>query len=163
MSETKQIIIRHEVADYLKVGGAFEVMSVFNQIDENTTAQTKETQYTADKAKTKITTGYAVSFPITADMYKNEKTAEWLRDVAEEQKVGADAQTEYIRVRLYQPIDSKPNTYYARKFVVSAEITAITGAGGENMVIAGNLNAVGNVVIGEFNVQSKTFTPKVGG
>ena len=157
--QVKAPILRHDVADYLKVGAGFELMSVYNQIDENPTAQTKETQYTVDKSKTKMTTGYATVFPITGDMYKNEATAEYLRDIGEEQKLGADCQTEYVRVRLYQPVAETPDTFYARRFQIAVEITGITGAGGENMVIAGNLNAMGDVEIGTFNVKTKTFTP----
>lgn len=155
---TKTQILRHNVADYLKVGSEFVLMSVFNAIDENPTAQVKETQYTADKTKSKRTIGYSTTFPITADMYKNEKTSEFLRDIGEEQRLGADCETEYVRVRLYQPIAGKTNVFYARLFRVAVEISGITGAGGESMVIAGNLNGISDVVIGTFDTTTKTFT-----
>ena len=52
----------------------------------------------------------------------------------------------------------KENTFYARKFRVSVEVSSITGAGGEIISQEGNLNQIGDVVIGEFNTQTKTFT-----
>lgn len=151
-------ISRFLVADYLQIGSTNELMSVFEQIDENPTAQVDEVHFTCNKTSTKNTKGYAPVFPISARMYKNNSVAEWLRDVGEEQKTGSDCETYYYRVRLYQPIEGQDNTYYARRFKVSAEISGITGAGGENMVIAGNLNSVEDVVIGEFNTVTRTFT-----
>ena len=68
-------------------------------------------------------------------------------------------EADYFRVRLYQPIPEKQNTYYARKFRVGFEISGITGAGGEIMSIDGNMNAIGDAVVGEFNISTKTFTP----
>lgn len=46
-----------------------------------------------------------------------------------------------------------------RKFRVGFEISGITGAGGEIMSIDGNMNAIGDAVVGEFNISTKTFTP----
>lgn len=154
-------IMRYDVADYINVRPETEeetivLMSVFNTIDENPQAQTKETHYTSQKTATVQTTGYKPQFPITADMFKNEETIEFIRDIAEEQKVGVE--TDYYRVRIYQPIVGKENTFYARKFRVSIEVSSIKGNGGEQMSIDGNLNSVADVVIGEFNTTTKKFT-----
>lgn len=169
MPMTKEVVIieneaimRHSVADYIDVGTTatpeIVVMSVYNSIDENPQATTRETHYTAQKTATTITTGYKPQFPITGDMYKNEKTSEFFRDIGEEQRLGVA--TDYYRVRLYQPIEGKGNTFFARKFRVSIEISGIKGNGGEQMTIDGNLNSVADVVIGEFNTETKTFTAK---
>ncbi|MEG2295433.1 MAG: hypothetical protein RSB96_01670 [Oscillospiraceae bacterium] len=160
MAGMKNPIFRDKLADYIKIGKEFEVMKVYNQIDENPSAKTKETHYTSQKTSTKTTIGYAPSFPITGDMYSSERTSEFFRDIGEEQKIGSDCETEYLRVRLYEPIAGKDNTCYARLFRVAVEITGITGAGGEHMVITGNLNSLDDVVIGEFNTETKTFTSK---
>lgn len=155
---SEQVVMRYGMLDYMKIGATYEKMSVFEELDENPAAQVDEFHFTCNKTATKNTKGYAPVFPIKARMYKNNTVAEWLRDVGEEQKVGADCETDYIRVRLYQPITGESNTYYARKFRVSAEISSFTGAGGESMVIAGNLNSVADVVVGKFNTTTKTFT-----
>lgn len=156
----KTPIMRFHVADYLNVTPeteeTIELMSVFNTIDENPQAQTKETHYTSQKTSTVQTTGYKPQFPITGDMFHNEKTIEFIRDIAEEQKIGAE--TDYYRVRLYQPIVGKDDTFYARKFRVSIEISSIKGNGGEQMSIDGNFNSVADVIIGEFNTKTKIFT-----
>ena len=81
---------------------------------------------------------------------KQYKVAEG--DVLFIEKLGVEA--DYFRVRLYQPIPEKQNTYYARKFRVGFEISGI-----EIMSIDGNMNAIGDAVVGEFNISTKTFTP----
>lgn len=155
-------VFRHQVADYLDVGTAetpdIRVMSVFETIDESHNAQTKEKHYTANKSATTITTGYKPQFPITAALYKDNKVVEFLRDIGEEEKLGVEA--DYYRVRLYQPIAGKENTYYARKFRVGFEISGNTGGGGEIISIEGNMNSQRDVIIGEFNTVTRTFTAK---
>ena len=139
-------ILRNKVADYLNTepGGespAYHLMNVFETIDENPNAQVVEKHYTSDKAATKLTSGYAPQFPITGDQYLDNDVSEFIRDIAEEQQIGVE--TDFIR---------------ARKFRVSVEVSSITGAGGEIISQEGNLNQIGDVVIGEFNTQTKTFT-----
>lgn len=156
-------IFRHEVADYLDVGTAdtpdIQVMRTFESIDENPNAQTTTKHYTANKSATVITTGYQTQFPITADMYQNDPVMKYLRDIGEEQKLGV--QTDYIRVRLYEPVGEEANTFYARRFRVEVEISSISGGGGEQISISGNLNSQRDVEIGTFNTETRTFTPAV--
>ena len=160
MAETP--VFRYEMADYLDVGTEeapdIQVMSVFENIDESPNAQTTEKHYTANKSTTTITTGYQTNFPITGDLYKNNKVIEFLRDIGEEQKLGVQAN--YYRVRLYQPIEGKSNTYYARKFLVGFSISTIGGGGGEIVNLDGEMNSLKDAVIGEFNTETRTFTPK---
>ena len=109
-------ILRNKVADYLNTepGGespAYHLMNVFETIDENPNAQVVEKHYTSDKAATKLTSGYAPQFPITGDQYLDNDVSEFIRDIAEEQQIGVE--TDFIRVRLYQPIASKENTFSA--------------------------------------------------
>ena len=154
-------VFRHLIADYLNVGTTeapdFQVMQTFENIDENPNAQTVEKHYTANKSASTITTGYKTQFPFSTDLYINDAVVYYIRDIAEEQKLGE--QTDYIRVRLYEPIADKENTFYARKFRVGFEISSVSGVGGEIAAIAGNLNTLSDVVVGEFNTATRTFTP----
>lgn len=52
--------------------------------------------------------------------------------------------------------DGAKNTYQARKFTVSAEVSKVSGE--NKMSLSGNLNAVGDPVLGTFNTETKTFT-----
>ena len=47
------------------------------------------------------------------------------------------------------------NTFAARKFLVSAEVSGVSGEKKQSM--SGNLNAVGDPLDGYFNTESKTF------
>ena len=158
---TSTPVYRNEVADYLNVAASdasaadYKLLNVMETVDENPNAQTTEKHYTANKSASTLTTGYKTQFPIAGDLYADDDVMEWLRDIGEEQKIGVE--TDLVRVRLYQPIASKENTYYARRFRVSPEISGITGAGGEIVAIGGNLNTVGDVVVGEFNTETKAF------
>ena len=73
--------------------------------------------------------------------------------------VGEDAEFEYCRVELWDQAQEEDspvaNTFAARKFVVSAEVTDITGENKQEM--SGNLTAVGDPVDGTFNTQTKEF------
>lgn len=155
-------VFRYLTADYLNLGTPeapqYEVMTTFENVDESPSAQTVEKHYTCNANASTITTGYKTQFPITTDLYQNEKVTNFIRDIGEEQKLGT--QTEYVRVRLYQPIEGKDSTYYARKFLVGFEISSISGGGGEIVSISGNMNAIGQMEIGEFNTKTRIFTPK---
>lgn len=164
MSEQRMRIKRHMIADYLNVTPQeetpkYEVMSVYNQIDENPQPQTSTTQYTVDAASTSSIDSYQPQFPFDSDLMKNEKTVEFLYDIAWYEKTGLDAETDYIRVDLWKPIEGKENTYKARKFRTACEITGASADAGK-MKVAGNLNGVGDPIFGEFNVKTLLFMPQ---
>ena len=80
-----------------------------------------------------------------------------LYNVGRNQLCGAEAEFDYVRVELFQPGESE-NTFKARKFKVSVEISSYSGAGGETVTVSGNLNAVGDFIDGTFNTKTRTFT-----
>ena len=83
-----------------------------------------------------------------------------LYDVGRNQKTGTDAEFDYVRVELFKPVSGSENTYAARKFRVSCEVSGVAGSGGETVKVTGNLNGVGNFTDGTFNTSTKTFTEK---
>ena len=72
---------------------------------------------------------------------------------------GSDAEFEYCRVELWDQKMSASapvaNTFAARKFLVSAELSGVSGEKKQSM--SGNLNAVGDPVDGYFNTETQTF------
>lgn len=160
MAEAKGTpIFRNMIADYLDVGTAttpdVRLMNVFETVDESPNAQTVDKHYTSDKSSSTITTGYQTQFPITGDRYKDNVVTDFITKIAEEQLLGVQAL--FYRVNLFRPIEGKQNTYYARKFTVEFAIDTLGGAGGEIATIEGNMNAQGDVIVGEFNTQTKEF------
>lgn len=154
-------IFRYLIADYLDIGTSatpdIRLMNVFENVDESPNAQTTDKHYVSDKSSTTITTGYQTQFPITGDRYKDNAVTDFIADIAEKQLLGVQAA--YYRVNVFKPIEGKENTFYARKFTVEFAIDTLGGAGGEIATIEGNMNAQGDVIIGEFNTTTKTFTP----
>lgn len=164
MSElfSPDFVYQYMIGDYLDVGTPdtpdIQLMQTFENIEESPNAQTVEKHFTCNKSATTITTGYKTQFAITTAMCQNEKVSLYLRDIAEEQKLGIT--TDFYRVRIHEPVKDKANTYYARKFRVGFAISKVGGKGGEIKTIDGNMNAIGDVAIGEFNIKTKTFTAK---
>ena len=158
-----QTIQRHQIADYLNVGEAkaetYELMGAgFNTLDENPAAQIDTKTYINDRPATSTIKGYQAQFPFDTDLIASEKAIMYLYDVGRNQETGADSETDYVRVELFNPVSEKENTFKARKFHVAIEVASFAGAGGETVKVTGNLNNVGSFVDGEFNTQTKTFT-----
>lgn len=157
------IIMRNQVADYLDVGASgtpsFALMGVgFNTLDENPSAKTVAKTYISDKSETKTTVGYATVFAFDTDLISDEAATMKLYDIGRNQKVGLDTQLDYVRVELFQRVGETGSKFKARKFKVGVEVAGIAGAGGENIKVTGNLNAIGDFIDGEFDTSTKTFT-----
>lgn len=159
-----ETVMRYQIADYLNTGtsGAetYSLMGVgFNTLDENPSAQSEGKTYICDKTQTSHIKNYQTQFPFDTDLIASETAIMALYDVGRNQKTGSDAEMDYVRVELFQPIAEKDNTFKARKFRVSVEVSSIAGGGGETMKVTGNLNNVGAFIDGEFETTTKTFTP----
>lgn len=161
-----ETVMRHQIADYLDVGTAstpkFALMGVgFNTLDENPNAQTDSKTYVNQKVQTSQIKNYQTQFPFDTDLISSEEAVMALYEVGRDQKTGAAAELDYVRVELFKPVtgESVTNTYSARKFRVAVAVSGIAGAGGETVKVTGTLYAVGDPVAGTFNTSTKTFTP----
>lgn len=158
-----ETVMRYQIADYLNTGTddteQYELCGTgFNNLDEEPSAQIDSKIYINDKTATSYVKSYETVFPFDSDLIASEKAVMALYDVGRNHKTGAEAEMDYVRVELFKPVESKENTFSARKFRVSAEVSSISGEGGEAIAVSGNLNSVGDFVEGEFNTQTKTFT-----
>ena len=158
-----ETIMRFQIADYLGIPGdsdtTYALMGAgFNTLDENPAAQLDTKAYINDKAASSIVKGYQPQFPFDTDLIKSEEAVMELYKIGRDELTGADAERDYIRVELFEPVASKENTFKARNFRVAVEVASCAGAGGETIKVTGNLNNVGTFVDGEFNTTTKTFT-----
>lgn len=159
---SRNVIKRHHFADYLNTGSAnapsFALMGIgFTTLDEEPGAQTETKKYVNEKASSKSVVGYETVFPFESDFIKEQEAIIALYNVGRNHCTGSDAEFQYVRVELWNPVTGKDNEFAARLFVVSAEISEISGE--NDMHVSGNLNAVGDFVGGTFNTKTKTFTP----
>jgi len=153
---------RYDFADYLGITSGqtttYHLMGVgFNSLDENPNAQLDQKTYIHERAQTTNVKGYQPVFPFDTDLISDDTAVMALYEVGRDQKVGANAQFDYVRVDLYDP-GTTANTFHARKFKVSVEVSAISGAGGEVVKATGNLHSVGDFTEGTFNTTNNTFT-----
>lgn len=154
-------VFRRLIADFIDVGTTepdIHLMNVFETLDESPNAQTQDISFTNDKNTTTITTGFQTQISLSGRIFKDNVVTDFLVNIAEEQQLGV--QFPYYRVRLYQPIAGKQDTYYARKFTMEYAPDTIGGDGGDVATVEGNLNAQGDVIVGEFNTKTRTFTPR---
>lgn len=166
MSNSRSVIQRHQFADYLNVSDSetpdFALMGAgFTSLNESPGAQTNTKKYVNEKTSTSSVTSYETQFPFESDLIKEQPAIIALYNVGRDHKTGSDAEFEYVRVELWNPVatvgeETVQNTYKARKFIVSAEISDISGE--DDQVVSGNLNAVGDPVDGYFNTQTREFT-----
>ncbi|MGU8944668.1 hypothetical protein ACV30B_16805, partial [Clostridium perfringens] len=75
----------------------------------------------------------------------------------------SEAETEYVRVDLDKP-GTSDNTFRARKFNVAVQVEDLSSKDGE-LIAKGKLLTKGDLEVGTFNTQTRTFTkgfePKV--
>ena len=164
-------IQRYQIADYLEIkptnqGGVgigndsvFELMGAgFNTLDENPSAQTDSKVYINDKASTTMIKSYQTQFPFDSDLIVSENPIMELYTIGRNHYTGANAERDYVRVELFAThtvtgtpaLGANQSAFKARKFKVAVEVSSFVGAGGETVVVSGNLNAVGDFIDGYF-------------
>ena len=158
---SKNVIKRHQIADYLNVGTSdtpsWVLMGAgFTAINESPGAQTETVKYVNDVSSSTSVVSYQTQFPFEAEHISTEEAIDLIYSIARNHNVGEDAETEYVRVELWRPVEDSTTLFTARKFTVSVEVSDVEGE--TKMELSGNLNAVGDPVDGYFDVSSKIFT-----
>lgn len=155
---------RREIADYINITPRTDKETItfmglgFKTLNENPGAQTSSKRYINDKSASKSITGYDSSFPFELDQIRSEAAVEYIIGIGEKRLTGADAETEYYRVDLDKKIaGAGENTYYARKFKVAVEVSALDDSEGE-MTGSGNLLPIGDPVEGYAVINAGTIT-----
>lgn len=160
----KGAVYRHEFADYLNIGTAeepqWELMGHgFTTLGEEFGAESESTKYVNDASASSSVVSYTSVFPFTAHLIPSQAAVNALYAVGRNHLIEENAEFEYCRVELWDQATEEDapvaNTFAARKFIVSAEISDITGENKQEL--SGNLNAVGDPVDGTFNTTEKTF------
>lgn len=151
---------RRKIANFLNVGASSEEYVLmgagFTDLNESPTAQTTSKRYVNEASATKSITGYDWSTAYTTDQIREEKAVDFICEIGEYQKTGADAETDYLIVDLDKQA-GEAKTYLARKLKVAIEVASFDNNDGE-MQASGNLLGIGDFVKGKFNYETKTFT-----
>lgn len=156
-------VMRYHIADYLECGEgdskAYALCGVgYKTLNEELNPQVETTIYVHNKNASNDVESYQGQFPFEAYFFKDETAVKEVWDIGHDRKTGEDAQRNFVRVDLYDPITGKENTYRARQFLVAVEVSSLSGEPGKKMGASGNFREVGDFVAGEFNTQTKKFT-----
>lgn len=163
-----KIIMRHMIGDYIKTGESgstttYPVYSLcgvgFSQLDENPSAQVETEAYISDKAASSTITGYENAFPFDTKFISDEAAVAFIYHVARNQLTGSDAETDLVRVDLYDGESESSTVYPARKFRVAVEVSEITGEGAKPMRVTGTLHQIGDFTEGFFDTAAVSSSP----
>lgn len=151
-------------ANYMKVNDAFELLGTgFTELNESPSAQTTSKRYINQSSATQSVTGYEWGTSFNTDQIKSDKAIEYIKEIGEMQKTGADTETEYLIVDL-DKLGTAEGTYRARKIKIAIAVDSFDDNDGE-LGISGNFLGQSDPVEGTFTVADKTFvegfTPKV--
>ncbi len=161
-NQSRNVTKRHEFADYLNIGTeetpVFVVIGTgVTKLDENPGAKSSKKKYINEAASSSSITSYETVFPFESDLIVQQEAVLALYNVGRNHCTGSDAEFQYVRVELWDGVENVENEFAARLFVVSAEISGISGE--DEIAVSGNLNAVGDPVFGTFNTKTRIFTP----
>lgn len=150
-------------ANYMKAKEAFELLGAgFTELNESPSAQTTSKRYINQSSSSQSVTGYEWGTSFNTDQINSEKAIEFIREIGEMQKTGADTETEYLIVDLDKP-GTVEGTFRARKFKVAIAVDSFDDNDGE-LGISGNFLGQSDPVEGTFTVATKDFeeefTPK---
>ncbi|MGN0193902.1 MAG: hypothetical protein ACI39G_02170 [Pseudoramibacter sp.] len=159
-------VMRYQIADYIDTSGVsgtetYALMGTgFTKADEDPGTKTKSKTYINESSATTKVDSYETKFKYESDLIKDSEAGMFLYNITRDRKTGEDAQTNYVRVDLFAPVTSTADntSFKARKFVVSVVGDATEGDGGEGVTFSGDLEGVGDPVLGTFDVKTKTFT-----
>lgn len=158
------VVARNQHPGYLDVSGGsgtaqYELLGFgVTQLDDSPSAQTTSKRYVNQKSATQSIGSYEWTAPLEFDLIRSEAAIEYIAKIGEEELTGAAAETNYVIAYLEKPVDSKQNTYEAKQRRVAIQVEEFSDNDGE-LQGSGNLLAVSDWVKGEFNTQTKTFTP----
>lgn len=144
-------------ANYLKVKEAFELLGTgFTELNESPSAQTTSKRYITQSSSSQAVSGYEWSTSFNTDQIVSDKAIEYIREIGEMQKVGADTEAEYIIVDLDKP-GTTEKSFRARRFKVAIAVDSFDDNDGE-LAISGNLLGQSDPIEGTFTIDTKTFT-----
>ena len=121
-------------------------------------AQTTSKRYVNQKSATQSIGSYEWTAPLEFDLIRSEKAIQFIADIGENEKTGADAETLYVKVYLNKPIPEQANKFEAKQRRVAVEVAEFSDNDGE---IQGSGNLLGKTdwINGTFDTTTKTFTP----
>lgn len=116
------------------------------------------TQFIGDKSSTSMLMGYSPSIAYGGTVYPGDPFSYWVYQIGKLRKTNQKF-TE-VEVETWNPVAEKENTYHAYQHEYEVQPSNPgSGEGGGKLTAEGTFASVAEPVEGEFNIQTKTFTP----
>ena len=128
---------RYQQPDYIDVSGGkesaqYELLGFgVTQLDNSPSAQTTSKRYVNQKSATQSIGSYEWTAPLEFDLIRSEKAIQFIADIGENEKTGADAETLYVKVYLNKPIPEQANKFEAKQRRVAVEVAEFSDNDGE--------------------------------
>ena len=146
--------VRRIQANYLKVNGKFEFLGTgFTDITEKPSPKTTSKRYVNDASASQSITSYEWSSDFEAEQIQSNKAIEYIVNIGEMCKTGADAETEYLIVDLDK--EAKTAGYRARTFNVAVQVDSFDNNDGE-LQAKGSFLGLGDPIEGTVTIDGST-------
>lgn len=100
---------------------------------------------------------YTPSISVEKEYIKDEDLQKWMDEKVLILPVGSDAESDYIRINIFDAVSGTPGTYKAVKRKCTFQFDSLGGESGNPLVTAMTLGGIGDGIQGTFNVSTKTF------
>lgn len=137
----------------------FELMGEgFTELAEEKNPKEYSRQYVHEKTERTDVVGYATSISYSIDAYSNNNVIARISEVHDKELIGTDAQVDIVNVNTFEGTQGAYKAYKRRYAIIPSS----KGSGVEALVYAGTFKAVGDIVPGTFDIETKKFTPESG-
>lgn len=152
--------MREKLVHYLNIGTSSVPKYVLlgdgiTSLTEEFNPESETKQYINQANGTTVIKSYTPSIAIEREYIKDDELQAWIDEKIKTLPTGSDAETDYIRINLFDEASS--GTYNAVKRKCTFQFDSVGGDAGAELVNSITLGGIGDGVIGTFDVSTKTF------
>lgn len=145
---------RHMVANYIEINGKLELIGVgFTSLNETFSPSISSKKYINDVSKSQSLTSYEWSSDFEADQIENNTVCDYILEIGQLLKTGADTETKYYIVDLDKP--AQDGGYRARQFNVCVSVDSTSDEDGD-MGFSGSFKGIGDPILGTVTIDEET-------
>lgn len=155
------LVMRHQWASYMDCGTAdtpdFNLIGEgFTSFPESKNPKEYTRKYINDKTERTDVIGYSPSIGYSCDVITDDPVITKIVTITDTEKTGNDTHVDVVSVNLWEQSGTSGSyNAYKRTYAI---IPDGKGDGTDAMIYTGTMKAVGEIVVGTFALDSKTFT-----
>lgn len=154
--------MREKLVHYLNIGTSSNPNYVLlgdgiTSLTEEFNAESDTKQYINQANGTTVIKSYTPSISIEKEYIKDDELQTWIDEKIKLLPTGSDAETDYIRINLFDAVSGQSGKYNAVKRKCTFQFDSIGGDAGAELMNTMTLGGVGDGIQGTFDVTTKTF------